>query len=114
LVDETLSARAKLAIEDEANSVSVSAASAMEVATKFRLGKLPVAALLAQNFEAIVAAQGFAELAITVRHAGLEGELNITQKDPFDRFLIAPPQADGMVPASNEALFDTFARKRLW
>jgi PIN domain nuclease of toxin-antitoxin system len=40
--------------------------------------------------------------------------LNITHKNPFDRFLIAPPQADGMVPVLNEALFDTFAGKRLW
>lgn len=39
--DEALSAPAREAIGDEANSVAVSAASAMEVATKFRIGKLP-------------------------------------------------------------------------
>lgn len=112
--DETLSRRAREVIGDEANSIAVSAASAMEVATKFRIGKLPGAALLAQDFEAIVADQSFAELAITVRHARLAGELNIAHKDPFDRLLIAQAQAEDMTLVSNEALFDGFAVKRIW
>ena len=111
---EALSPRARDAISDEANSIAVSAASAMEVATKFRLGKLPGAALLAQDFEAIVAAQGFTELAISVHHARLAGEMNIAHKDPFDRFLIAQAQAESMALVSNEALFDSFAIQRLW
>ena len=112
--DAALSLRARDAIEDEANSVAVSAASAMEVATKFRIGKLSGAAVLAQDFEAIVAAQGFTELPISVQHARLAGGMNISHKDPFDRFLIAQAQADGMVLVSNEALFDTFGVRRLW
>ncbi len=86
----------------------------MEVATKFRIGKLAQAALLARNFETIIAAQGFAELAISVRHARLAGEMNIAQKDPFDRLLIAQAQVEDMVLVSNEALFDSFAVQRLW
>lgn len=112
--DETLSRRAREAITDEVNSVAVSAASAMEVATKFRIGKLAQAALLAHDFEAIIAAQGFDELAITVRHARLAGEMNIGHKDPFDRLLIAQAQAESMMLVSNEALFDSFAVQRLW
>ncbi|WNJ88530.1 type II toxin-antitoxin system VapC family toxin [Bosea sp. 685] len=112
--DEALSRPAREAIADEANSIAVSAASAMEIATKFRIGKLPDAALLAQDFEAIIADQGFAELAITVRHARLAGEMNIAHKDPFDRLLIAQTQSEDMVLISNEALFDGFAVKRLW
>lgn len=112
--DEALSQRARTAIADEANDIAVSAASAMEVATKFRIGKLPGAALLARDFEPILAEQGFIELPISVRHARLAGEMNIAHKDPFDRFLIAQAQAEGMVLVSNEALFDTFAVQRLW
>lgn len=112
--DEALSVRAREAIMDEANSVAVSAASAMEVATKFRIGKLPDAALLAQDFEAIIADQGFVELAITIHHARRAGEMNIAHKDPFDRLLIAQAQSEDMVLISNEALFDSFAVKRLW
>lgn len=112
--DEALSLRAREAIADEANSIAVSAASAMEIATKFRIGKLPKAALLARDFEAIVAAQGFSELSISVTHARLAGEMNIAHKDPFDRFLIAQAQVEAMVLVSNEALFDGFAVQRLW
>lgn len=112
--DEALSVSAREAIADESNSVAVSAASAMEVATKFRIGKLPNAALLAQDFEGIVAGQGFAELAISVKHARLAGAMSIAHKDPFDRLLIAQAQSEDMVLVSNEALFDGFAVKRLW
>ena len=112
--DEALSPRARDAIADEANTVAVSAASAMEVATKVRIGKLPRATLLAQDFEAIVAAQGFTELPITIRHARMAGEMTIPHKDPFDRLLIAQAQAEGTVLVSNEALFDGFAVQRLW
>lgn len=112
--DESMSRPAREAIANDANSVAVSAASAMEVSTKFRLGKLPDAALLARDFEAVVAAQGFAELAISVQHARIAGEMNIAHKDPFDRLLIAQAQAEGMVLVSNEILFDGFAVQRLW
>ena len=112
--DDALSRRAREAIADEANDVAISAASAMEVATKFRIGKLNGAALLARDFEAIIASQGFSELPISVHHARLAGEMNIEHKDPFDRFLIAQAQAEKMVLVSNETLFDTFAIQRLW
>lgn len=86
----------------------------MEVATKYRLGKLPGAALLAQDFGGLVTAQGFAELPISIRHARLAGEMTIAHKDPFDRLVIAQAQAEDMVLVSNEALFDGFAVRRLW
>jgi PIN domain nuclease of toxin-antitoxin system len=112
--DEALSRRAREAIADEVNEIAVSAASAMEIATKFRIGKLPGAALLAQSFEEVIAEQGFGELPISVHHARSAGEMNIPHKDPFDRLLIAQAQTEDMVLISNEALFDGFAVKRLW
>ena len=112
--DPALSPLAREAIANEANPVAVSAASAMEVATKVRIGKLPGGALLAQDFEAIIAAQGFDELRITVRHARMAGAMAIPHKDPFDRLLIAQAQAEDMVLISNEALFDGFGVKRIW
>jgi len=112
--DEALSRRAREAIADEVNEIAISAASAMEISKKFRIGKLPGAALLAQNFEEIIAEQGFGELPISVHHARLAGEMNIAHKDPFDRLLIAQAQTEGMVLVSNEELFEGFAIKRLW
>jgi PIN domain nuclease of toxin-antitoxin system len=86
----------------------------MEIATKVRIGKLPGAAVLAHDLEAIIAGQGFYELPISVRHSRLAGGMNIAHKDPFDRILIAQAQSEDMVLVSKEALFDAFAIKRLW
>lgn len=112
--DTALSEPARQAIASDDTIVAVSAASAMEVATKFRIGKLAQAALLAQDFEAIVAGQDFIELPISVRHAQIAGAMAIDHKDPFDRLLIAQAQVEDMVLVSNEAMFDGFAVKRLW
>ena len=112
--DQALSKRAQAAIADEANSIVVSAASAMEVATKYRIGKLPNAGLLARDFEAIIADQGFDELPITIHHARIAGEMKIEHKDPFDRLLIAQAQTHDIALVSNETLFDQFAVNRLW
>ncbi len=112
--DPALGEAAGAAIADAANEVLVSAVSAMEVATKYRLGKLAQAELLARDFAKIIAAQGFEPLPISVRHAHLAGGLMITHKDPFDRLLIAQAQCDGLTLVSNERVFDAFAVERLW
>ncbi|WP_420382285.1 type II toxin-antitoxin system VapC family toxin [Novosphingobium sp.] len=112
--DDALSVSAREAIANLDNTIAISAASAMEVATKFRIGKLEHAARLAQNFADAVAAQGFFELPITVRHAQFAGSLAIAHKDPFDRLLIAQALVEDMTLVSNETMFDGFAVKRLW
>jgi PIN domain nuclease of toxin-antitoxin system len=114
LDDPALSAAAHTAIGDEANAVAVSAASAWEITTKHRIGKLPNATTLASDFEAIVDAQGFAPLAITLRHAQAAGALPGPHRDPFDRMLIAQAMIEDWVLVSNEAVFDAYGVRRLW
>lgn len=110
----SLSAVAREAVADPQNEVLVSAVSAMEVCTKHRLGKLPGAARLAQDFEAIVDAQGFTELPISIRHGKLAGGLQVAHKDPFDRLLIAQALSEDVALVSNEAVFDAFGVTRVW
>lgn len=112
--DPALSSTARDAILDPGNEVLVSAASAMEVVTKHRLGKLPQAAPLAQDFEAIVTEEGFVPLSISLRHATLAGGLRIAHKDPFDRFLAAQSLVEGVALVSNERVFDAFGVTRVW
>ena len=66
--DNALSAPAKLAIAAESNGVFVSAASAWEIATKHRIGKLPGVAAIIDDLEAIIVSQGFHDLPVSVRH----------------------------------------------
>jgi PIN domain nuclease of toxin-antitoxin system len=112
--DARLPTTARKAILDVANEVYVSAASAWEVATKVRLGKLPVATWLAHNFAGYVAAQGFQELPITSIHAQRAGLLANLHGDPFDRMLVAQAMAADLTLVSNEEVFDTMGVLRLW
>jgi len=109
-----LSATARAAIGDEANQIFVSAASAWEIATKFRLGKLPKAAALAVDIVGAIASQDFVELAITVAHAQRAGGLSGPTKDPFDRMLIAQALTEDMALLTNEEIFDRYGIQRVW
>ena len=109
-----LSPQAQRAIADEENDVLISAVSAWEIATKYRLGKLPSAEALAHDVPKAIASQGFAELSITVADAVRAGALPGTHRDPFDRMLIAQALARDLVLVSNERLFDEYGVRRLW
>ena len=112
--EEALSEAARAAIGDPDNEVFVSAASAWEIATKYRLGRLPGAALVAADIAGAVANQGFTELPISVRDGQTAGGLPAIHRDPFDRMLIAQAIAADLVIVSNEALFNAYAVARLW
>ena len=112
--DKQLSAPARWVIEDEGNSVYVSAASAWEVATKHRLGRLPRAGPLASNFADVVVSQGFLELAISLDDAQRAGSLAGEHRDPFDRMLIAQAKGHDLALISNEQLFDDYGVIRIW
>jgi PIN domain nuclease of toxin-antitoxin system len=110
----SLSRPAHDAIAKSENLVYVSAASAWEIATKYRLGKLPSAGELVADFRDVLIREVFVELAITVLHAERAGSLHSGHRDPFDRMLIAQAQSEGMTLVSNERLFDAFGVNRLW
>lgn len=93
---EELSDAALHAITDGQNDVFVSAVSAMEVATKNRLGKLEYASPLADSFLLTVAEFGFAPLSVSCAHAERAGNLGGDHKDPWDRLLAAQAQIEQM------------------
>ena len=111
---ERLSQPARRAIEDEANDILVSAASAWEIATKHRLGRVPSAAALALDIAGAIAGQDFEGLPITLEDAVQAGALSGAHSDPFDRMLIAQAIAHNLVLISNESLFDPYGVRRLW
>ncbi len=112
--DEALSSAAREAIADEGNGVFVSAASAWEITTKHRLGKLPGVGAIVADLDAVIAGQGFTGLAISLRHGQAAGALPGPHRDPFDRMLIAQAMLDNLVLVSNERDFDAYGVGRLW
>ena len=112
--DEALSTVARTAIADANNDVFVSAASAWEICTKYRLGKLPGAAAIIADLDAAIVNQSFVGLPISVRHGQVGGTLPGPHRDPFDRMLIAQAMVDNLVLVSNEQIFDRYGVGRLW
>ncbi len=105
---------ARQAIRDENNDVLISAATAWEITTKHRIGKLPDADPIASDIPGAIAAQGFQELPITVAEAARAGALPGPHRDPFDRMLIAQTLSHNLILISNETLFDRYPIHRLW
>ena len=112
--DRSLTRRARTAITDEDNVIFVSAASAWEITTKARLGKLPGADAVAEDVVGAIASQGFSSLDITMLHAQRAGRLPGAHRDPFDRMLIAQAQLEDLTLVSNETVFDKYGVSRLW
>ncbi len=112
--DKQMSATGRWIIEDEESAVFVSAASAWEVSTKHRLGKLPRAGPLATDFAGVVAAQGFLELPIGIEDGQHAGQLPGGHRDPFDRMLIAQAKRHDLALISNEMVFDDYGVIRIW
>jgi PIN domain nuclease of toxin-antitoxin system len=111
---EKLPDAVRAAVEDSDNHIWISAVSAIEVAIKFRIGKLEGADELAEQFETVIAGFGFGQLPISVAHASLAGLLPLEHRDPFDRILIAQSQIEQYWLVSNEKLFDQFGVIRFW
>ncbi len=75
-------------LEDRANVLLVSAVSALEIATKIRVGKL-FAQGLVESWDERVAGIGAEQLAVSSAHARLAGSMPWAHRDPFDRLLVA-------------------------
>ena len=109
-----LSRKARTALSSFRNEVYVSAATAWEIATKSRIGKLPDTDPFAHSIAENLHKLGFQELPISVDHAQRAGLLPGHHRDPFDRLLIAQAQAENLVLVSNETIFDEYHVQRLW
>lgn len=110
---ELLSAAAFSLIEQPDHEILVSSATAWELATKVRLGKLPGAKAAVRHYEAWLDEAGFSPLPITSRHALKAGSLIAEHRDPFDRMLVAQALLEDLeVITRDSALSDLGARTR--
>ncbi len=112
--DKRLSKRAAAAIADEANTVFVSAASAWEIATKHRIGKLPGAEQAVGEFNELIIADGFTHLPITYQHSLKAGGFDHEHRDPFDRMLAAQSIIEGAALVTDDRAMKLFKAKCFW
>lgn len=112
--DDRLSATARGLVMDRANEVFVSGASAWEIATKFRLGKLDSAAPLVADMRGWIDRAGLKELPISIAHAQRAGSFPQPHRDPFDRMLAAQSQIEEFALVSRDPAFAQFGVFAVW
>jgi PIN domain nuclease of toxin-antitoxin system len=110
----SLSRQATEIIADEANVVLVSAASAWEIATKVRIGKLPGAEVLERDFLDVMDDAGYTLLPIDAGDALRAGRFPGEHRDPFDRMIAAQALAGDLAILSSDPKLDFFSVRRVW
>jgi PIN domain nuclease of toxin-antitoxin system len=109
-----LSRQAATLIADHKNTIFVSAASAWEVSTKVRIGKLPLAVDFEKRFGELVDRAGFVQLPIDTDTALNAGRFTAKHKDPFDRIIAAQALAMDLLIISVDPDLDNFGVRRIW
>ncbi|MEA1048692.1 type II toxin-antitoxin system VapC family toxin [Lamprobacter modestohalophilus] len=89
-----LSDKARRLIAETDNRIYVSAASAWEIATKQRIGKLDAVPDATRRYSELVAEDGFDHLPISHLHALRSGSFKVAHRDPFDRMLAAQSELE--------------------
>jgi len=109
-----LSDGAREAIEDRRNQTFVSAASAWEIATKHRLGRLPAGGRIVENWRDTLARLRALDLAVTSVHGLLAGGFPAGHGDPFDLMLAAQAIIEGARLVTTDRAMATFGADLLW
>jgi PIN domain nuclease of toxin-antitoxin system len=106
-----LSRRARAAIVQNPGTTWISAISVYELQVKARKGLLPG---LPSNLGAVLAAQGFSELQVSIAHAELAAELPMHHRDPWDRLLVAQAIVENLSIVSADRLLVRYGVKVVW
>jgi PIN domain nuclease of toxin-antitoxin system len=105
--DPQLNTKCRDIIANPDSRIFVSSASAWEIATKYRIGKLPEAQQIVEKYSQILAQAKFIALAITSAHALRAGSLPIAHRDPFDRMIMAQAELENLPVITYDAAFQT-------
>jgi PIN domain nuclease of toxin-antitoxin system len=109
-----LPAIAVKAVSARDNSVFVSAANALEITTKHRLGQHPIVNPFVNQLRATLQASDFERLPLEFEDRVRTGQLAFVNRDRFERLLSAKAINRDFTLISNKAIFDSTNVKQLW
>jgi PIN domain nuclease of toxin-antitoxin system len=101
-------------IASDGTKVFVSAISALEIATKVRIGKLEEARILVERYDQYVDEQGFSVLPVSNAQARRAGLLNGPHRDPFDRVITAQAIMEGLQVVTCDDAIAKLGAETLW
>lgn len=114
LAPSFLSRKASRIIANSTNQILVSAASAWEITTKVRLGRLPGAEQLERDFLEVMEGADYALVPITAEVALRAGRFPSEHRDPFDRVIAAQALHEDIPVLSSDGKLDAFLVQRIW
>lgn len=100
-------ATATALLRDQGNELVVSAVTAFELATKYRIGKLPQAHRVVMAYRDMLRSVGATELSISSHHGLVAGQLTWGHRDPFDRLLAAQSITEHLPLVTSDPVFAT-------
>jgi PIN domain nuclease of toxin-antitoxin system len=112
--DSRLSRTAAQLLESASIDVTISPVSAIEIAIKHRIGRLPHGDLLVPEFRKRIEKDGFRLSTLSVEHALRAGSYPGAHRDPFDRLLAAQAELDGLTLVTRDPAFADFPCETLW
>jgi len=110
--DRALSRKVARFLEDHEVTIYASAATAWEIATKVRLGKLKWTSR--DSVETYCLEQGFTLMPVTFAQAQRAGSWPQAHGDPFDRLLAAQSDLENIPLATNDPKVKTFGIRTIW
>jgi PIN domain nuclease of toxin-antitoxin system len=110
--DKALSKKVARLLEDRDVAIYASAATAWEIATKVRLGKLTWTS--PDSVETYCIGQGFTLLPVTFAQAQRAGSWPQAHGDPFDRLLAAQSDLEHIPLATNDPHMKAFGIRTIW
>jgi PIN domain nuclease of toxin-antitoxin system len=112
--DSRLSPPVRGLIADAANEILVSTASAWEISTKHRIGKLRGIDDLMSRYGEFIDAESFVPLPIDQRQALRAGSYPSAHRDPFDRMLAAQSELLSVPLLTNDEALKGFPCWVVW
>ena len=112
--DNRLSRRVAGIIENPDNEIYVSSATAWEIATKHRIGKLPEAGDAVKNFVKLITQSSMTAHPVLIEHALMAGSFPQAHRDPFDRMLAAQSKLDELPLMTKDSAFNQFNIELIW
>lgn len=109
-----LSSKVRKLLESPVTDIVISAVTAWEITTKYRLGKLPSATLVVANIDEVTRRLDARWLAINHAHAARAGAYPQAHRDPFDRLLAAQAEIEDLTLVSRDRALRQFGVDLLW
>src|SRR5690554_1585550 len=111
---DKLSTKVRRLLKSPDTRLVVSAASAWEIATKYRLGRLPAAKPILADFDEVIRRLDAQMMAISHTHALHSGSYSQEHADPFDRTLAAQSELERIPLVSRDRALRQFPVELVW